>query len=149
MEVEIRSAREEDLPTLVELLAVLFSIEADFRPDGERQGRGLRAMLVDDGRRAVLVAEAGGRVVGMVTGQLVVSTAEGNGSCWVEDLVVAEAWRGRGLGRRLLEAAEAWARVNGATRLQLVADRDNLPALACYRRLGWRSTRLVALRRGL
>jgi ribosomal protein S18 acetylase RimI-like enzyme len=147
MEPVIRSAREEDLPALVELLALLFAIEADFRADEARQRRGLTTLLADPERRAVLVAEANGAVVGMVTGQLVVSTAEGAPSCWVEDLVVEEAWRGRGLGRALLEAIEVWARRLGATRLQLVADRDNAPALACYRRLGWRLTRLVALQR--
>jgi GNAT superfamily N-acetyltransferase len=48
----------------------------------------------------------------------------------------------------VLEAIEAWALARGATRLQLVADRENAPALAFYARLGWRATRLVALRRG-
>jgi GNAT superfamily N-acetyltransferase len=66
----------------------------------------------------------------------------------VEDLVVAEEERGRGIGRRLLDAIEAWARAEGAARLQLLADRENAPALAFYARLGWRSTRLIGLRRG-
>jgi len=149
MAAVIRSARESDLPALVELLAMLFAIEADFRGDAERQRRGLLAMLAEPDRRAVLVAESGGAVVGMVTAQVVVSTAEGGPSCWLEDLVVAAGWRGQGLARRLVGEIEAWARRRGATRLQLVADRDNAPALACYDRLGWRRTRLVALQRAL
>ncbi len=144
----IRSATRSDLDALVALLGLLFSIEADFRPDPERQRRGLARALADPARAGVLVAERDGAVIGMVTAQLVVSTAEGGASAWIEDMVVAERERGRGVGRRLLEAIEAWARARGASRLQLLADRENAPALAFYARLGWSSTRLVCLRRG-
>jgi GNAT superfamily N-acetyltransferase len=105
-------------------------------------------MLEEPERRAVLVAERGGAVVGIVTGQLVVSTAEGAPSALVEDMVVDGRFRGRGAGAALLRAIEAWARGRGATRLQLLADRENAPALAFYARMGWAGTRLVCLRRG-
>ena len=144
----IRAAEGRDLAVLVDLLEALFSIEADFRPDPDRQRRGLARLLAEPARAGVLVAERGGAVIGMVTAQLVVSTAEGGASAWVEDMVVAEAERGRGIGRRLLEAIEAWAAARGASRLQLLADRENAPALAFYARLGWGPTRLVCLRRG-
>ena len=147
--VAVRPARPGDLDDLVRLLEVLFSIEADFRPDAVRQRRGLALLLEDPERGCVLVAEDGGRAVGMATAQLVVSTAEGAASAGVEDVGVDAALRGRGVGRRLLAAAEAWARERGAARLQLRADRDNAPALAFYRRLGWSPTRLSAWRRPL
>ncbi len=143
----LRPAVPADLEALVRLLGVLFSIEADFRPDATRQRRGLARMLEDPARRLVLVAEEGGAVVGMVTVQLVVSTAEGGDAGRVEDLVVDAAHRGRGLGRRLLEGAEIWARGRGATRLQLLADLANAPALGFYARLGWSRTQLGCLRR--
>jgi GNAT superfamily N-acetyltransferase len=132
----------------VALLGELFAIEADFRPDPERQRRGLALLLEDRLRRAVLVAEVGGGVVGMVTGQLVVSTSEGAASVWVEDMVVGEGARRAGRGRRLLLAIEQWGAARGATRLQLLADRENLPALRFYEARGWSGTRLVCLRRG-
>ncbi len=144
----IRSATRSDLDALVSLLGLLFSIEADFRPDPERQLQGLSRALADPDRAGVLVAARAGGVIGMVTAQLVVSTAEGGASAWIEDMVVAEPERGRGVGRRLLEAIEAWARARGASRLQLLADRENAPALAFYARLGWSTTRLVCLRLG-
>ena len=143
----IRHAVRADLGPLVRLLGVLFSIEADFRPDPRRQRRGLALMLGDPERRAVLVAERAGEVLGMVTVQLVVSTAEGAPSGLLEDMVVEERARGEGLGARLLRAAERWAFARGATRLQLLADRENRPALRFYRRLGWAGTKLVCLRR--
>lgn len=146
--IRIRRAGTGDLDALVRLLATLFAIEADFRADAARQRRGLSLLLAAPDRSAILVAEREGAVVGMVTAQLVVSTAAGGPSVLVEDMVVEEAERGKGVGRALLEAIEGWARSMGATRLQLLADRENAPALAFYARMGWASTRLVCLRRG-
>jgi len=148
MEPIIRTARPGDIPSLVRLLGLLFSIEKDFQPDPERQRRGLALMLTDLDRRVVLVAEQEGAVVGMVTVQLVISTAEGGPSALVEDMIVDPAHRWRGLGRRLMDAAGAWARERRATRLQLLADRENEPALRFYVHLGWRFTQLLCLRKG-
>jgi len=147
-DLSIRRATSSDLDALVRLLGVLFSIEADFAPDVERQRRGLAMLLATPERAAVLVAERAGAVAGMVTAQLVVSTAEGGPSALVEDMVVEASERRHGVGRALLAAAEAWAAERGATRLQLLADRENAPALRFYERLGWRWTQLVCLRLG-
>lgn len=144
----IRRATAEDVEALVRLLGALFSIESDFRPDPARQRVGLGLMLLEPGRRCVLVAEEAGAVVGMVSAQLVVSTAEGALSALVEDMVVEEGVRGRGVGTLLLRCIENWSRARGASRLQLLADGDNFPALRFYRRRGWRTTRLVCWRRG-
>lgn len=50
---------------------------------------------------------------------------------------VLPAWRGRGLGRRLLEAciASSWAR--GLTRIELEVRVDNAPAIRLYERVGF------------
>ncbi len=144
----IRSATAADMEVLVGLLRQLFEIETDFQPNPARQRFGLAAMLADPETRAVRVAERDGDVIGMVTAQLVVSTAEGALSALVEDMIVDAAHRGRGVGAALLRDIERWARARGAARLQLLADRENAPALAFYERMGWRGTRMVCLRRG-
>jgi GNAT superfamily N-acetyltransferase len=146
--LRVRLATTVDLELLAALLGELFAIERDFTADPARQRAGLALMLSEPDRRGVLVAESGGAVVGMVTAQLVVSTAEGGLAALVEDMVVTRPERGRGAGRALLEAIEAWARARGASRLQLLADRDNGGALGFYARLGWSGTRLVCLRLG-
>ncbi len=145
--MSVRAATDDDVPRLVELLGQLFAIESDFTPNRERQKRGLTQLLASDA--VVLVAEADSQVVGMVTVQFVVSTAEGTRSAWLEDMVVDEEWRGRGLGSSLLEAACQQAVARGCTRVQLVADDDNAPALAFYSAHGWVATRLRAWRRRL
>jgi GNAT superfamily N-acetyltransferase len=146
--VTLRQARAEDAASLVALLAQLFAIEADFAIDPEVQARGL-AVLRDRPDAVILVAEAEGRVVGMCTVQLTASTARGGLSAGIEDVVVDQAWRGRGIGRALLAAAEAWARGRGAVRCALLADETNLPALDFYDRLGFTRTRLVWLAKPL
>ncbi len=146
--VRIRAAEPADLDSLVSLLAALFSIEEDFVFDEPRQRRGLTLMLENE-RGCVLVAEAEGRVVGMCSGQLLISTAEGGLSLLVEDVVVQEQWRGRGVGRLLIEAISGWAKANKVSRLQLLADRNNIPARGFYRRLGWHTTELICLRASL
>ncbi|KMY67087.1 GCN5 family acetyltransferase [Desulfocarbo indianensis] len=144
-QVTVRDAGPGDVPALATLLQDLFSLEKDFAGDDARQIRGLETLL-GRGQARLLAAEAQGRVIGMCSGQLVVSTAEGGPSAWVEDVVVESSWRGKGVGRMLLEALAAWAREQGATRLQLLADRDNQPAFRFYARLGWEKTQLICLR---
>ena len=143
--VNIRIAGPADLASLVSLLALLFSIEEDFVFDEPRQRRGLALMLANE-RGCVLVAEDAGRVIGMCSGQLLVSTAEGSLSLLVEDVVVDEHWRGRSVGRMLLAAISDRARANKVSRLQLLADRNNIPALDFYRSLGWQTTELICVR---
>ncbi|MCF8032306.1 MAG: GNAT family N-acetyltransferase [Desulfarculaceae bacterium] len=142
----IRSARAADLPALSGLLGLLFAVERDFAIDSERQERGLEMLLASPNAR-LLVAEAQGAALGMVAGQLVVSTAEGAWSLWAEDLVVAPQWRGRGVGSGLMWALAAWARARGATRMQLLADRGNDKGLDFHHRLGWENTRMICLRK--
>lgn len=148
MNVKVRDGRPDDLDALVGLLEALFSIEADFDVDASRQRRGLSMMLDGCGKhRCVKVAEADGRVVGMCSVQMLISTAEGGWVAMVEDMVVEAYYRRAGIGRQLMETIVRWARAHGATRLQLLADRTNFPALDFYDRMGWHPTRLICLRR--
>lgn len=146
--VSIRTATSADLDSLVSLLAALFSIEQDFVFDEPRQRRGLMLMLENE-RGCVLVAEAEGQVIGMCTGQVTISTAEGGPALLIEDVIVVEHLRGKGVGRQLLDSLEVWARERGIKRLQLLADRNNVPALDFYEALGWQATALVCFRKTL
>jgi ribosomal protein S18 acetylase RimI-like enzyme len=60
------------------------------------------------------------------------------GRLWLlNDLYVAEAARGRGVARALLNAAIDHARASGAVRLQLETMEDNARARAVYEAGGW------------
>jgi GNAT superfamily N-acetyltransferase len=146
--VRVRNAGRSDIDVMVSLLGELFSVEADFSIDKARQCRGLKLML--DGclkHRCIKVAEVKGQVIGMCTAQTLISTAEGGVVALVEDVVVDLQFRGQGIGRKLMESIEDWARSRGATRMQLLADRTNFSALDFYDKIGWRPTQLICLRR--
>ena len=85
----------------------------------------------------------------MVSAQLVISTAMGAPSAWIEDMVIREQFRGQGVGKALLEKAKDWAKTKGAKRVQLIADADNAAALNFYKHLEWQPTRLFALKKSV
>lgn len=142
----IRPATDNDLPSLLLLLKQLFSIEKDFLFDAEKQIKGLELLLQKENGQ-IMVAEGDGRVVGMATGQLLVSTAEGNLTLLVEDVVVAPSHQGYGIGPALLRAVGDWGRSFGAVRMQLLADLENSQALNFYRKEKWQITQLICLRK--
>ena len=148
MTIPIRPATAADIPAMTGLLALLFSIEADFAPDAAKQAEGLR-LLLERPDACVLVAEHDGSVVGMCTAQTLVSTAEGGKVGLVEDVVVRADCRGRGIGSAMLKALEDWAVDQKLARLQLLADRYNAPALGFYKKHGWSTTQLINLKRAL
>lgn len=143
----IRKAQYSDIERLVELLEVLFFIEEDFVFNVATQRRGLEMMLQDQNSRCIFVAEVNQQVVGMISGQTLISTAEGGISVLVEDVVISQNYRRQGIGKQLLNVIEAWAAEKGASRLQLLADINNTPALNFYKQLNWNSTSLVCLQK--
>ena len=150
MPITIEHADACDIDALVELLNVLFSIEQDFTPNESAQRSGLQLILASPNQGQIFVArhrDAG--IVGMVSAQLVISTAMGAPSAWIEDMVVREPYRGQGVGKALLNKAEEWAMANGARRIQLLADADNAPALEFYQHLAWQPTRLLAWKKAI
>ena len=145
--ITYNEAVETDIADLVNLLSVLFSIEKDFHPDLTKQQKGLELLIKNNATTTIQVARnAAGKVIGMVTAQLVISTAQGAASAWIEDMVVDSSYRGLGIGKQLLEQTLAWAKNKGATRAQLLVDIANTDALGYYEHLKWESTQLQARR---
>jgi GNAT superfamily N-acetyltransferase len=148
--VVIRSACFQDIPSLCDLLTDLFTLESDFAPSREKQENGLRQLLQQSPRSSVvLVAELERRVLGMCSVQTIISTAEGGPAGIVEDVVVHRECRGQGIGGSLLAAAMAWCTRQGITRMQLLADKANTPAVEFYFSRGWTGTGLICLRKHL
>lgn len=146
-DVTIRKAVAADIDGMVELLGVLFAVEADFQIDASRQKQGLAILLKCNDRSCMLVAEFNRFIIGMCSAQLLVSTAEGGLKAIVEDLVVAAEYRKLGVGRRLLAEIEHWACGQGVKRLDLLADSCNSGALNFYEQLMWKRTNLVGLQK--
>jgi ribosomal protein S18 acetylase RimI-like enzyme len=148
--ISIRAANPDDVPQLVILLKALFAVEADFDFNQDKQSRGLQLLLKSD-KACVLVAETSEdkKLRGMCSVQTLISTAEGGPVGLLEDLIVATDYRDQGIGKQLLAEAVEWAERQGLKRLQLLADKNNAPALAFYDRQSWQSTQLVCFKRML
>ncbi len=148
-DISIRPAVPADIEDMLVLLKELFAIEVDFTFNEPIQRQGLSMLLADSKDRCVLVAERAHKVIGMCSWQIIISTAEGGMVGNIEDVVVTSAWRGRGIGCRLLAAMEEWARKHGLRRLQLLADSGNRRALDFYEKQNWTETKLVGLQKRL
>ena len=142
----IRRARTEDTENILPLLRLLFSIEEDFTFDANKQKQGLQ-LLMQLSSAAIFLMEKDGNIIGMVTGQITISTAEGGPALLIEDLVVVPEQRGKGIARSLLESVRQWASTKGASRMQLLADCNNKTALSFYESCGWKQTQLICLRK--
>ena len=79
-----------------------------------------------------LVAVDDGRVVGLAHYLYHRSTTRGTDVCYLQDLFTAEALRGQGIGRKLIEAVADAAADAGSTRLYWQTKVDNETARALY-----------------
>ena len=100
------------------------------------------ARAVEGASSTVLVAEAEG-----VQGSVMVGDDGHRG--WIYYLAVAPGSRGAGLGRALMDAAEAWLGARGCAKIQLMVREDNEAVLGFYARLGLERQGVVTLGRFL
>lgn len=147
--MQITPANTTDIPALCKLLELLFSQEADFKPDYQAQSRGLARIISNPDLGLIVVARQDEQVVGMVNLLYTVSTALGERVALLEDMVVSPLTRGAGVGSELLKQAIELARLNGCKRITLLTDRDNESAQRFYQRHGFGSSAMIPLRLSL
>lgn len=146
-EISYGIANEADIADLVKLLTILFGIEKDFNADFTKQQKGLELLLKNSTTATIQIARnSAGKAIGMVTAQLIISTAQGTASAWIEDMVIDAVYRKHGIGKQLLQNILVWAKTKGATRVQLLVDTANTEALGYYQHLHWEATQLQARR---
>ncbi|MBU3665409.1 MAG: GNAT family N-acetyltransferase [Chthoniobacterales bacterium] len=144
--LRIEPATLDDLPLLADLLADLFTSEAEFSPDQAKQLRGLRLILEQPNRGRIFVLRNNMRIIGMINLLFTISTAEGGFVVLLEDLVVHADHRGQGHGSRLLEHAIAFARDKNFLRITLLTDRADDRVLDFYRRHGFVASGMLPMR---
>ncbi|MDK9697307.1 MAG: GNAT family acetyltransferase [Siculibacillus sp.] len=100
-------------------------------------------LACETGHGAVLAATCDGRLVGAA----MVGHDGHRGAVYYLG-VDPDARRG-GIGRQLVEAAEAWVRERGIPKINLLVRKENAGVLAFYEALGWHDTHTVCLYRTL
>ncbi|MFJ5777031.1 GNAT family N-acetyltransferase [Streptomyces sp. NPDC093094] len=156
MDYVIRTAGPEDAEA-VESLDGSFTTRTVFEVTVTEAGFALREVPVDPPLRKVFPPDVTGEDTadgedkedpdsrtyvavgpdGAVAGFAVLSYAAWNRRLTVEDIEVAPAHRGRGVGRALVGHAVGHARERGARHLWLEVTSVNAPAIHAYRRMGF------------
>ena len=135
MTIPIRPGTVDDLPQVLILIQELAAFERE--PDAVETT--LESMQQDGfGERPVFeffVAEDDQKIVGLALYFYCYSTWKGK-CIYLEDLIVTETYRGRGLGRRLLDRVVTKAKEENAKRVVWQVLDWNTPAIAFYESLG-------------
>jgi GNAT superfamily N-acetyltransferase len=137
----LRAPEERDLESIVALLDELG------HPAGPVEvARRLGALRELDPTGFLVVADASGRAVGLVSAHLTPMLHREQPVGRVTTLVVAAAERGKGVGGLLLAAAEGWCREHGAVRIELTSADRREDSHGFYERRGWRKEGLRFVR---
>jgi GNAT superfamily N-acetyltransferase len=135
--VVLRRASQADLDALLSLYTELAGAKLSAAPGGRAGSEAVLAEILADPRRALTVAELDGRIVGTAD-ILVVPNMNHHGQPWaiVENVVVADVARRKGVGRALMAHLIALARDAGCCKLQLLSGKHRAHAHALYRSVG-------------
>ncbi|AWR85371.1 aminoglycoside 6'-N-acetyltransferase [Meiothermus taiwanensis] len=141
----IRPLHPQDLPAYFALRTALWPDSAD---DFELEV----SKILNNHRLASFVAEQNGQLVGFVEVSLR-DYAEGCESSpvgYLEGWYVVPEHRKTGIGRRLVQAAEDWARAKGCSEMASDSELSNTQGQQAHARLGYQEVeRMVCFRKSL
>lgn len=135
MDAVIRKGEKKDLPQVLELIRELAAFEkaphevTNTLVDLERDGFGERPAF------SFHVAELNGLIVGIALYFVKFSTWKGKG-LFLDDLIVSEKYRSKGIGKKLLDAFMNEAKKIGAKQVHWQVLDWNTPAIEFYKKLG-------------
>ena len=139
MAITVRDARAGDEDTVVELVQELARATGGSSPVDREH---VRRWLADPACGAVL-GELDGRVAGLLTYQIGASLYHAGRCSVIEELVVCEEARGRGVGGALLDEAVRRAQASGCAEAGISTLPDNAAAARLYRRHGFTDEALL------
>ncbi len=135
--VEIRKATLDDEARVFDLLRQLITSASADHPVNQKRGSDtFRKMLDDDDAGTVFVAEEDGVMLGLVTLSYPLAIRCGGPYSSIEEFIVTEQARGKGVGGALLEAAVTKATEKGC--YELLVSRPSDLGLPVYIRHGWK-----------
>jgi len=152
-ELTVREADAGDVEGVAAAVGSLLDELGGRSPSPEELKAEVRALLEDPAGGSVLIAEADGGIVGVLSASWQRAIHVPGVYATIQDLWVDEAWRSRGVGAELVEAIASQARTRGVSRLEVGLPRETFAAIAStesfYRRngfehLGPRMRRLLA-----
>ena len=143
----ITIAQEKDIPQLAELLDTLFTQELEFQPDEHKQIEALKQIVKNPSVGVIFVAKREDTIVGMISLLFTISTVMGGRVGNLEDLVIRETYRNKGIGTMLLEFIFSYVEELNIPRLTLLTDDSNYKAQAFYIRNGFELSNMRIMRK--
>ena len=132
MMITIRPAHSEDHPAIADLISELAASSEETTPITPEF---VRHFLEFPGS-GVLVAEEDQQVVGMLSYSLRPNLFHAGNSCTIEELIVTQAYRSRGIGGSLLERLLHQLLRQVCTEVSVSTMPDNHEAIAFYKSHG-------------
>lgn len=140
----IRKAVPGDMPALEKLYTELERDAVRYQPEhfvlspaGARNAED----LLSENRQAMFVAEMNGNVIGFAHAAIhdarTVPCLKQQKNVYLEDLIATEAFRGQGIGTKLMDAVKKYGAENGAEFIRLSVFPKNRDGIRFYLRNGF------------
>lgn len=143
---EIRRARQDDCPKILELLEYICALHSGIRPDlfkagkSKYDGESLKKLLTDESRLIFVAADENDRVLGYIFCIIIDHSADSarcpNTELYIDDLCVDENFRREGIGDALFQKALSTAQELSCHNLTLNVWEGNDSALRFYEKHG-------------
>jgi ribosomal protein S18 acetylase RimI-like enzyme len=135
--ITIREATEQDLPAIKGLMAEL--IEAVSNTGSYDANTALQncRVLLKNADSHILVAEADGNVIGVVNLDIRRTILHPGLSGLIDEIVVAEGYRGKGVGKKLIDAAVEKCKLSGCCEIEVSTELTNTKARSFYKSCGF------------
>lgn len=133
--VNIREATLDDKAAVFDLLRQLMGAADGDSPINQSSGDETFRKVIEDEQGDLLLAEEDGTVLGLVTLSYPLAIRCGGSYSSIEEFIVNEKARGKGVGGKLLQAAIDLAASRGCN--EMVVNRPSDVGLPVYLRHGW------------
>ncbi len=140
-QASVREAGADDVAAVADAVENLLAELGGRCPQRPALEAEVQALIDDPQGGSVLVAEAEGRIVGVLSASWQRAIHVPGVYATIQDLWVDGEWRSRGVGAELVEAIASQARSRGVGRLEVGLPRETFAAIAStesfYRRNGF------------
>jgi GNAT superfamily N-acetyltransferase len=134
--LKIRFARSRDFDRLLRLVAAYYRFDS-IAFDTRVTGRAVRRLLRDKSLGRAWVIDSGHELAGYAIVTYNYDLEFGGIEAIMTDLFIAQRYRRKGLGARMIAAVRDFCRLEGIGALELQVSRRNDAAQAFYRALGF------------
>jgi len=142
-EIIVREVTEADLPAVRSLISELIkNIEEKENIDLNDAITNFRSLL-NEKNSHIIVAESDNEVIGFLNFTTRQSILHSGQSGLVDELIVSEKYRAKGVGKKLINSAAEKCKSIGCIELEVSTESENQAARAFYKELGFQERGLI------